>query len=213
MSAPIRLLIADDHPIVRAGFEGMLAEKSDLEVVGEAGNGEEAVQLTDQLSPDVVLMDLRMPEVDGVEAIGRIKGDHPHVHVLVLTTYDSDADILRAIEAGATGYLLKDTPREELFRAIRAAARGEPVLAPSVTARLMQRAQTPTRTALSSREIEVLELVARGGSNKELARELHLSVATVKSHLIHIFEKLGVTDRTAAVTVAIEKGILRLQRP
>ena len=213
MSAPIRLLIADDHPIVRAGFEGMLTEKPDLQVVGEAGNGEEAVQLTDQLRPDVVLMDQRMPEVDDVEAIGRIKGDHPHVHVLVLTTLDSDADILRAIEAGATGYLLKDTPREELFRAIRAAARGEPVLAPSVTARLMQRAQRPTRTALSGREIEVLGLVARGGSNKELARELHLSEATVKSHLIHIFEKLGVTDRTAAVTVAIEKGILRLQRP
>jgi DNA-binding NarL/FixJ family response regulator len=213
VSAPIRLLIADDHPIVRAGFEGMLTEKPDLQVVGEAGNGEEAVQLTDQLRPDVVLMDQRMPEVDDVEAIGRIKGDHPHVHVLVLTTLDSDADILRAIEAGATGYLLKDTPREELFRAIRAAARGEPVLAPSVTARLMQRAQRPTRTALSGREIEVLGLVARGGSNKELARELHLSEATVKSHLIHIFEKLGVTDRTAAVTVAIEKGILRPQRP
>ena len=172
-----------------------------------------ARRLAGRLRPDVVLMDLRMPVVDGVEATSRIKEESPHVNVLVLTTYDSDADILRAIEAGATGYLLKDTPREELFRAIRAAARGEPVLAPSVTARLMQRAQTPAKTALSGREIEVLELVARGESNKELARELHLSEATVKSHLIHIFEKLGVTDRTAAVTVAIEKGILRLQRP
>jgi DNA-binding NarL/FixJ family response regulator len=213
VNTPVRLLIADDHPIVRAGFEGMLAESTDLKVVGEAENGEEAVRLAERLRPDVVLMDLRMPVVDGVEATSRIKGESPHVNVLVLTTYDSDADILRAIEAGATGYLLKDTPREELFRAIRAAARGEPVLAPSVTARLMQRAQTPTNSALSGREIEVLELVARGGSNKELARELHLSEATVKSHLIHIFEKLGVTDRTAAVTVAIEKGILRLQRP
>jgi DNA-binding NarL/FixJ family response regulator len=213
VNAPIRLLIADDHPIVRAGFEGMLAERIDLEVVGEAENGEEAVRLAERLLPDVVLMDLRMPVMDGVQATSKIKKGIPQANVLVLTTYDSDADILRAIEAGATGYLLKDTPREELFRAIRAAARGEPVLAPSVTARLMQRAQTPTRTALSGREIEVLELVARGGSNKELARELHLSEATVKSHLIHIFEKLGVTDRTAAVTVAIEKGILRLQRP
>jgi DNA-binding NarL/FixJ family response regulator len=213
VNTPVRLLIADDHPIVRAGFEGMLAEKPDLEVVGEAGNGEEAVRLADQLRPDVVLMDLRMPEVDGVEAIGRIKEEHPHVHVLVLTTYDSDADILRAIEAGATGYLLKDTPREELFRAIRAAARGEPVLAPSVTARLMQRAKSPSQAALSGREIEVLELVARGRSNRELAKDLHLSEATVKSHLIHIFDKLGVADRTAAVTVALERGILRLPGP
>lgn len=213
MTDPVRLLIADDHPIVRAGFEGMLAEMPDLEVVGEAENGEEAVRLAERLRPDVVLMDLRMPVVDGVEATNRIKEGDPSANVLVLTTYDSDADILRAIEAGATGYLLKDTPREELFRAIRAAARGEPVLAPSVTARLMQRAQTPIRTALSGREIEVLELVARGGSNKELARELHLSEATVKSHLIHIFDKLGVTDRTAAVTVALERGILRLQGP
>lgn len=213
MNTPVRLLIADDHPIVRAGFEGMLAEKPDLEVVGEAGNGEEAVRLADQLRPDVVLMDLRMPEVDGVEAIGRIKEENPHVHILVLTTYDSDADILRAIEAGATGYLLKDTPREELFRAIRAAARGEPVLAPSVTARLMQRAKSPSQAALSGREIEVLELVARGRSNRELAKDLHLSEATVKSHLIHIFDKLGVADRTAAVTVALERGILRLPGP
>ena len=213
MNTPVRLLIADDHPIVRAGFEGMLAEKPDLEVVGEAGNGEEAVRLADQLRPDVVLMDLRMPEVDGVEAIGRIKEEHPHVNILVLTTYDSDADILRAIEAGATGYLLKDTPREELFRAIRAAARGEPVLAPSVTARLMQRAKSPSQAALSGREIEVLELVARGRSNRELAKDLHLSEATVKSHLIHIFDKLGVADRTAAVTVALERGILRLPGP
>jgi DNA-binding NarL/FixJ family response regulator len=213
VTAPVRLLIADDHPIVRAGFEGMLAGQPDLEVVGEAENGEEAVTLAQRLRPDVVLMDLRMPVVDGVEATNRIKEEDPKANILVLTTYDSDADILRAIEAGATGYLLKDTPREDLFRAIRAAARGEPVLAPSVTARLMQRAQTPARTALSGREIEVLELVARGGSNKELARDLHLSEATVKSHLIHIFDKLGVTDRTAAVTVALERGILRLQGP
>jgi DNA-binding NarL/FixJ family response regulator len=210
VNTPVKLLIVDDHPIVRAGFEGMLAGTPDLEVVGEAENGEEAVRLAGRVRPDVVLMDLRMPVMDGVEATSRIKDGVPHTNVLVLTTYDSDADILRAIEAGATGYLLKDTPREELFRAIRSAARGEPVLAPSVTARLMQRARTPTKMALSGREIEVLELVARGGSNKELARELHLSEATVKSHLIHIFDKLGVADRTAAVTVALERGILRL---
>lgn len=210
MNSPVRLLIVDDHPIVRAGFEGMLAGTLDLEVVGEAENGGEAVRLAERLRPDVALMDLRMPQMDGVEATRRIKVENPRVNVLVLTTYDSDADILRAIEAGATGYLLKDTPREELFRAIRAASRGEPVLAPSVTARLMQRTQAPAQKALSGREIEVLELVAHGGSNKELARELHLSEATVKSHLIHIFDKLGVADRTAAVTVALEKGILRL---
>lgn len=213
MSERIRLLIADDHPIVRAGFEGMLAGKPDLEVVGEAANGAEAAELARRLRPDVVLMDLRMPEVDGVEATARIKAHRPETHVLVLTTYDSDADILRAIEAGATGYLLKDAPREELFRGIRAAARGEPVLAPSVTARLMQRASVPSRDTLSGREIEVLERVARGLSNKQLARELHLSEATVKSHMIHIFDKLGVADRTAAVTRALEKGILRLERP
>ena len=191
----------------------MLAGKSDLEVIGEAENGEEAVRLAERLRPDVVLMDLRMPLVDGVEATSRIKKENPDVNILVLTTYNSDADILRAIEAGATGYLLKDAPRGELFRAIHAAVRGEPVLAPSVTARLMQRARTPAQAALSGREIEVLELVARGRSNKELAKDLHLSEATVKSHLIHIFDKLGVADRTAAVTVALERGILRLQSP
>jgi DNA-binding NarL/FixJ family response regulator len=207
----VRLLIVDDHPIVRAGFQGILAGQDHLEVIGEAATGAEAVERAHRLRPDVVLMDLRMPRMDGVQAIGKIKAQRPETHVLVLTTYDSDADILRAIEAGATGYLLKDAPREELFRAIRAAARGEPVLAPSVTARLMNSVRSPAGSSLSSREIEVLELVARGLSNKELARSLYLSEATVKSHLIHIFEKLGVADRTAAVTVALEKGILRLE--
>lgn len=212
MSVRVRLLIVDDHPIVRAGFEGILAGDPDLEVVGEAKNGREAVRLTSRLRPDVVLMDLRMPEMDGVEATAKIKAELPRTNVLVLTTYDSDADILRAIEAGATGYLLKDASRDELFRGVRAAARGEPVLAPSVTARLMKRASAPSRDVLSAREIEVLELVGRGLSNKDLARKLHLSEATVKSHLIHIFDKLGVADRTAAVTVALERGILRLER-
>lgn len=213
MKERVRLLICDDHPIVRAGFEGILAGNQGFEVVGEAGNGREGVEMARRLRPDVVLMDLRMPEMEGVEAIGKIKAERPETQVLVLTTYDSDADILRAIEAGATGYLLKDAPREELFRAIMAASRGEPVLAPSVTARLMKRAQAPAGSTLSDREVEVLGLVARGASNREIARGLHLSEATVKTHLIHVFNKLDVDDRTAAVTTALEKGILRLEGP
>ncbi len=213
MKERVRLLICDDHPIVRAGFEGILAGNQGFEVVGEAGNGREGVEMARRLRPDVVLMDLRMPEMEGVEATGKIKAERPETQVLVLTTYDSDADILRAIEAGATGYLLKDAPREELFRAITAASRGEPVLAASVTARLMKRAQAPAGSTLSDREVEVLGLVARGASNREIARGLHLSEATVKTHLIHVFNKLGVADRTAAVTTALEKGILRLEGP
>lgn len=211
MMEHIRLIIADDHPVVRTGLQGMLASQPDLEVVGEATTGAEAVALVVQLRPDVVLMDLRMPEMDGVTAIAEIRAQQPDTHVLVLTTYDTDADILRAIEAGATGYLLKDAPREELFRAVRAAARGEAVLAPVVAARLMGRMRAPAEESLSAREIEVLELVARGASNKQIARQLHISEATVKSHLIHIFGKLGVADRTAAVTTALQRGILRLE--
>jgi DNA-binding NarL/FixJ family response regulator len=207
----IRLIIADDHPVVRTGLRGMLAGQPDLEVAGEATTGMEAVDLVERLRPDVVLMDLRMPEMDGVTAISEIKALQPEVHVLVLTTYDTDADILPAIEAGATGYLLKDAPREELFRAIRAAARGEAVLAPGVAARLMGRMRAPAEEALTAREIEVLSLVAQGGSNKGIARQLHISEATVKTHLVHIYGKLGVADRTAAVTTALQRGILRLE--
>jgi DNA-binding NarL/FixJ family response regulator len=210
MTESIRLLIADDHPVVRAGLRGILDSQPDFEVVGEAADGVEAVALTGRLLPHVVLMDLRMPKMGGVEAIGRIKADHPGVHVLVLTTYDSDADILPAIETGATGYLLKDTPREELFEAIRAAAQGRPLLAPAVAARLMERMRGPAEEALSSREIEVLALVAKGANNREVAGQLFITEATVKTHLLHIFSKLGVTDRTAAVTTALERGILRL---
>jgi DNA-binding NarL/FixJ family response regulator len=206
----IRLIIADDHPVVRTGLQGMLAGQPDLEVAGEATTGREAVDLAVKLRPDVVLMDLRMPEMDGVTAISAIKALQPEVHVLVLTTYDTDADILPAIEAGATGYLLKDAPRDELFRAIRAAARGEAVLAPGVAARLMDRMRAPAEEALSAREIEVLSLVAQGESNKGIARQLHISEATVKTHLVHIYGKLGVADRTAAVTTALQRGILRL---
>ncbi len=212
MAERIRLLIADDHPIVRTGMQGMLADQTDFEVVGEATTGVEAVALTAQLQPDVVLMDLRMPEMDGVTATAQIKERQPGTHVLVLTTYDTDSDILRAVEAGATGYLLKDSPREELFRAIRGASRGEAVLAPSVAARLMGRMRAPGEGALSAREIEVLRLVARGASNQEVAGQLHLSNATVKSHLVRIYGKLGVADRTAAVTAALDRGILRLER-
>jgi DNA-binding NarL/FixJ family response regulator len=206
----IRILLIDDHPVVREGLSGMLAGQPDFEVVGQGSDGSQAVSLNAELRPDVILMDLRMPGMDGVTAIQEIKARLPDTNILVLTTYDSDVDIVRAVEAGATGYLLKDTPREELFRAVRSAAKGESVLAPAVAARLMTRMRAPAEENLSAREIEVLALVSKGNSNKQVARALHISTATVKTHLIHIFDKLGVKDRTSAVTVALEKGILSL---
>jgi DNA-binding NarL/FixJ family response regulator len=206
----IQILIVDDHPVVREGLAGMLAGQADFAVVALAANGAEGVALYEQHTPDVVLMDLRMPVLDGVGAIEQIREKRPSAHILVLTTYDSDADIVRAIEAGATGYLLKDAPREELFRSIRAAAQGESVLSPAVASRLMSRMRAPAEENLSAREIEVLQLVARGTSNKEIGKQLHISTATVKTHLIHIFNKLGVNDRTSAVTVSLEKRILTL---
>ncbi len=206
----IRILITDDHPVVREGLAGMLAGQPDFEVVGLAADGAAAVKLHHQFSPDVTLMDLRMPGMDGVGAIEAIKKQQPSANILVLTTYDLDADILRAIEAGATGYLLKDTPREELFRAIRVAATGESVLAPTVATRLMSRMRAPAEENLSACEIEVLQFVAKGNSNKEIGKALHISTATVKTHLIHIYSKLGVDDRTSAVTTALEKGIITL---
>jgi DNA-binding NarL/FixJ family response regulator len=213
MTEPIRVLIADDHPVVRAGLQGMLLGQPDIQVVGEAVTGAEAIALTEQLRPNVVLMDLRMPELDGVSATVWIRQGQPQTHVLVLTTYDGDADILRAIEAGATGYLLKDTPRDDLFRAIRAAAKGESFLTPAVATRLIGQVRAPAEdSSLSDREVQVLTLVAQGASNKEVAKQLWISEATVKTHLIHIFGKLGVSDRTAAVTVGLERGILRLGR-
>jgi DNA-binding NarL/FixJ family response regulator len=207
---PIRIVIADDHPIFRAGLQGLLSAQDDFEVVGEAANGREAVAVVRHTSPEVLLMDLQMPELDGVSATREIKQVAPATRILILTTYDSDGDILRAVEAGATGYLLKDTPREELFRAIRATARGDSVLSPSVASKLVGRARGPVNRSLSAREIEVLTLVARGISNKIIGKDLRISEATVKTHLLHIFEKLGVDDRTAAVTAAMERGMLRL---
>ena len=207
---PIRIVLVDDHPVVRAGIRGMLTGEADLAIVGEAENGRQAVQLAAALQPDVILMDLRMPERDGVAAIAELRALGVRGGVLVLTTYDTDADILRAVEAGATGYLLKDAPREELYRAVRGTERGEAVLAPSVAARLMLRVRADGTEGLSARELEVLTLVADGATNQAVARVLHISVATVKSHLIHIFSKLGVSDRTAAVTMALERGMIRL---
>lgn len=210
LPTPIRLLLVDDHPVVRAGLSGLLSSQPDFEVVGEAPNGLEALGLLEQVGADVVLMDLRMPQMDGVTAIRQVRARFPKVQVLVLTTYDTDSEIVRAVEAGATGYLLKDVPREELFRAVRLCAKGEAVLSPPVAARLLGRMRGPGEETLSVRELEVLALVAKGFSNKEIARKLKISEATVKTHLLHTFEKLGVDDRTAAVTVALERGILRL---
>jgi DNA-binding NarL/FixJ family response regulator len=202
----IRVVLADDHPVVREGLRGMLAAEPDIEVVGEAASGPEAVALAERLRPDVILMDLRMPGGDGVEATRQLAG----TTVVVLTTYDSDADILRAVEAGAAGYLLKDTPRAVLADSVRAAARGETVLTPAVAGRLLGRMREPApRTEqLSARETEVLALVARGLTNAEIGRRLYLSEATVKTHLLRACAKLGVSGRTAAVTKAIETGAL-----
>jgi DNA-binding NarL/FixJ family response regulator len=203
----LRVIVADDHPVVREGLRAMLDAEPDLDVVGEAGSGAEAIALAARLRPDVVLMDLRMPGTDGVEATGAITaaGD---ARVLVVTTYDTDRDILRAVEAGATGYLLKDAPRRELAEAVRAAARGEIVLAPPVARKLVSRVRLPAVETPTRRELEVLAEVARGLSNGEIGRSLHISEATVKSHLVRVFEKLGVSDRTAAVTTALAQGLL-----
>jgi DNA-binding NarL/FixJ family response regulator len=190
----------------------MLDTQPDIEVVGEATTGAEALGLARSLRPDLVLMDLQMPELDGATATQRIRAEHEEVQVLVLTTYDTDGDIRRAVEAGATGYLLKDAHREELFQAVRLAAKGESVLSPRVAKRVLGRMRGPAEEALSSREIEVLGAVGRGLSNRAIARSFHISEATVKTHLLHVFAKLGVDDRTAAVTTALERGIIRLER-
>lgn len=205
----IRVLLADDHPIVREGVRGMLAAEPDLEIVGEAASGPEAVTVALTQKPDVVLMDLRMPGGDGVAATSELIRQRPDCRVLVLTTYDTDTDILRAVEAGATGYLLKDTPRGELADAVRAAAKGETVLAPEVAGKLVsgmrERNDAPK---LTEREREVLKLAGEGLSNGKIAKRLFIGVTTVKTHLMNSYAKLGVSDRTSAVTTAIRQGIL-----
>ena len=203
----IRVLVTDDHPIVRSGIVALLQTAQDVEVVGEASTGEEAVELAILHSPDVVLMDLRMPGIDGDEATARILAVRPETRVLILTTYESDDSILTAIEAGASGYLLKAAPQEEILAGLRAVARGDVALAPRIAALLVQRVKTPT-PSLSPRETEVLTLVAAGKSNPAIATALFVSEATVKTHLLHVFEKLGVSDRTRAVTRAMELGLI-----
>ncbi len=204
----IRILVVDDHPIVRDGIRGVFAGDDDFEVVGEAGDGVDAVRQTAQLDPDVVLMDLRMPTMGGVEAIQQLRELKHPARVLVLTTYDTDRDVLPAVEAGATGYLLKDAPRDELIRAVRAAHAGQSVLSPAVAGTLIGRLTDPNPGALSPRELEVLRLVAGGATNRAVARQLFVSEATVKTHLLHLYDKLGVRDRAAAVAVAYERGLL-----
>jgi DNA-binding NarL/FixJ family response regulator len=207
-TAPIGLLIVDDHPVVRDGLSSMFTGDPGFRVLGQAGDGAEAVRLAKELRPDVILMDLRMPGMDGVAAIAELAKQGVPTRVLVLTTYDTDSHVLPAIEAGATGYLLKDAPRAELLRAVRAAAGGEAVLSPSVAARLMNRVRTPNTGPLSARELEVLGLVAAGTTNREAAATLFITEATVKTHLLNIYAKLGVSDRAAAVAEAFNRGLL-----
>lgn len=205
----IRVVLVDDHPVVRAGVRALVDAQDDLDVVGEAADSAQAVAVVSETRPDVVLMDLSLGEGPGGAETTRLVRELPSPpHVLVLTTYDTEADVLEAVDAGASGYLLKDAPPEELFRAIRGTARGETVLAPSVATRLLQRAASPT-PKVSPREVEILRLLARGLGNKEMARELLVSEATVKSHLSHIYTKLGVDTRAGAVATAIERRILR----
>ncbi|HEV2639306.1 MAG TPA: response regulator transcription factor [Actinocrinis sp.] len=246
-AAVIRLLIVDDHPVVRDGLTGMFASDPGFEVLGGAANGAEAVRMALALNPDVILMDLRMPDMDGVTAITELVNRGVSAHVLVLTVYDTDSYVLPAIGAGATGYLLKDAPRDELLRAVRAAARGQAVLSPSVATRLMSRfrapeagpghgtgagpgsgsahgpghgqapgqgsAPAPKPSPLSQRELEVLELVAGGNTNREAARRLFISEATVKAHLLNIYAKLGVGDRAAAVAEAFNRELMTPRAP
>ncbi|MGO4783272.1 response regulator [Cryobacterium sp. W22_MBD10_FK3] len=206
----IRVLVADDHPIVRGGIVGLLGAADDIEVVGEAADGAAAVRLAEELCPDLVLMDLRMPHLDGAAATAAILAQNPATRVLILTTYESDDQILGAIAAGASGYLLKAAPQAEIIEGVRSVYGGQTVLAPVIAARLVQRVRadaTPT-PRLSARELEVLRLVAAGESNPQIARSLYIGEATVKTHLLHVFEKLGVSDRTRAVTLAMELRLL-----
>jgi DNA-binding NarL/FixJ family response regulator len=204
----ISLMLVDDHPVVRNGLRGMFESVPGFTVLGEASNGVEAVELAADLDPDVILMDLRMPGGSGLDAITELTRRGIRSKVLVLTTWDTDTDTLPAIEAGATGYLLKDAPQDDLFNAVRQAAEGRTVLSPAVASRLVTAVRTPAPSPLAARERQVLELVAKGTPNRDIARELFISEATVKTHLSHVFTKLGVTDRAAAVAKGYEQGIL-----
>jgi NarL family two-component system response regulator YdfI len=211
VSGPVRVVIADDHLLVREGLRSILAVADDILLVGEASDGAEAIELAGTLSPDVMLMDLRMPHVDGIEAIRQIKVRHPAIEIVILTTYDDDAHILQGLGAGARGYLLKDTGRNALFNAIRAAARGESLLPPEVLAALLAHSETQERAegeGLSQREQEVLGLLVTGASNKEIAMQLNITQRTVKAHVTSILNKLGVNSRTEAVAVAIRRGLV-----
>lgn len=203
----IRLVIADDHPIVRAGLVGLLDDEPGFEVVGEAADGQAAVAVVERCRPDVVLMDLRMPVLDGVGATTRLVQSGTDARILILTTYESDDQILAAIEAGASGYLLKAAPQEEIVAGIRSVAEGQTALSPQVAVRLVERMRQPT-PMLSDRELEVLRLVAAGRSNKQIAADLGIGESTVKTHLLRMFDKLGVSDRTRAVTLAMERGLI-----
>lgn len=207
MSLPIRLLIADDHPVVREGLAAMLNRRADLTVVGEASSGREAIELYRREKPDVTLMDLRMPEMGGVEAITTLRAEFPHARFIVLTTYDGDEDIARALKAGAQAYLLKDTPRDELLDAIRAVHAGHKRIAPEMAAKLADRLTMPE---LTEREMEVLKLIVAGRSNKEIGAALTITEGTVKVHVNNLLGKLGVSDRTQAVTEALRRGLVHL---
>ncbi len=211
----IKILIVDDHTVVRDGLSSMLARQQDFAVVGEAANGKLAVESARELRPDVILMDLRMPEMDGVEAMRRIREDDPDARFIVITTFDTDEFIFDAIEAGAKGYLLKDASREDLFAAVRAVHRGDSLINPGVTAKVLERLTQlsrhgPPADLLSERELEVLRLMAKGSANKEIGSQLFISESTVKTHVANIFNKLGVGDRTQAVTEAMQRGIIKL---
>ncbi|MFJ8956458.1 response regulator [Streptomyces sp. NPDC102381] len=207
-AARLRVVVVDDHAVMRAGVVALLAPEPGIEVVGEADDGRSGVALVEDLRPDVALLDLRMPGLDGVAATERIVAGPSRTRVLILTTYDTDTEIERAVEAGAIGYLLKDTTREQLVDAIRSAARGETVLAPRVAQKLVAKLRRPTQTALTAREVDVLTAVADGLSNPDIAKRLVIGEATVKTHLLRIFAKLDVSDRTRAVVVAMERGVL-----
>ncbi|GAA2863442.1 DNA-binding response regulator [Actinoplanes cyaneus] len=204
----ISVLLVDDHTVIRAGIRALLHDEDDLVIVGEAATGAEAVRAARALTPDVVLMDLRLPDGDGVTATATIRAGLPRTRVVILTTYETDGDILRAVEAGAAGYLLKDTSPAELAQAVRAAARGETVLSPAVAARLLDRVRRPKPETLSKREVQVLHLVALGRTNADIGKDLFITEATVKTYVVRIFSKLGVSDRTAAVMAAVQAGIL-----